>query len=240
VANAWFGERKLLEFRADGRATRALGAELSMAELKKTPDALLAFERDGQGTLYYEARLRYAQQVLPKDARDHGYFVQKTLQAVPREMLSKLSSAIPERSTWSFQASDLVVADLVVVTPGTRDYVVIEDPLPAGFEAIDPSLLTNVLALPPGNALVPCSDCDPETVDHTAHGRAFRQAWFRQELRDDRVLYFVDHMPAGMYHYRYLARATSTGRFVLPPTKAEGMYEPETYGRTAAALVEVK
>jgi alpha-2-macroglobulin len=239
VANAWFGEKKLLEFRADGRSTRALGGELSMAELKQAPNALLAFERDGQGTLYYEARLRYARQVLPKSAWDQGYFVQKTLQAVPREMLAKLSSAIPERSTSTFRASDLVVADLVVVTSGTRDYVVIEDPLPAGFEAIDPSLLTNVLELPPRNALFPCNDCGDE-ADDTAHGRAFRDAWFRQELRDDRVLYFVDHMPAGMYHYRYLARATSVGRFVLPPTKAEGMYEPETYGRTAATLVEVQ
>lgn len=239
-ANAWFGENKLLEFRADGRSTRAVSGELSMAALKKSPNALLAFELKGQGTLYYEARLRYAQQVLPKTSWDQGYFVQKTLQAVPRESLPKLSSAIPEQSRSVFQAADVVVVDLVVVTPGTRDYVVIDDPLPAGFEAIDPALLTNVLNLPSENPFLPCSDCYDDTDDRIAHGRAFRDAWYRQELRDDRVLYFVDRMPAGMYHYRYLARATSVGRFVLPPTKAEGMYEPETYGRTAASLVEVK
>lgn len=240
VAHAWFGDKKLLEFRAEGRTTRVLGGELSMAELKKSPDALLTFEKKGQGTLHYEARLRYARQALPQVALDQGYFVQKTLQAVSREDLAKLSRAIPAQSQSKFRASDLVIADLMVVTPGTRDYVVIDDPLPAGFEAIDPALLTNVLGLPPSEEPAPCGDCAQSAADRSAHGRAFREAWFRQELRDDRVLYFVDRMPAGMYHYRYLARATSAGRFVVPPTKAESMYEPETHGYTAAALVEVK
>ena len=54
------------------------------------------------------------------------------------------------------------------------------------------------------------------------------------------MLFFVDQMAAGMYHYRYLARATTLGKFVVPPTKAEEMYTPETFGRTGATLVEVR
>ena len=45
---------------------------------------------------------------------------------------------------------------------------------------------------------------------------------------------------AGMYHYRYLARATTFGTFVVPPTKAEEMYVPEVFGRSGAITVEVK
>ena len=41
-------------------------------------------------------------------------------------------------------------------------------------------------------------------------------------MHDDRVLFFAEHLAAGMYHYRYLARATTLGKFVAPPTKAEG------------------
>ena len=58
-------------------------------------------------------------------------------------------------------------------------------------------------------------------------------------MRDDRVLTFVEHMPAGMYHYRYLARATTAGRFLVPPTKAECMYDPEVFGRTPGSALEV-
>ncbi|HOT10827.1 MAG TPA: hypothetical protein PK710_13705, partial [Polyangiaceae bacterium] len=60
------------------------------------------------------------------------------------------------------------------------------------------------------------------------------------ELRDDRALFFVDHMAAGMYHYRYLARATTIGRFVMPSTRVESMYQPEIFGRTGATMIDVK
>jgi hypothetical protein len=60
-----------------------------------------------------------------------------------------------------------------------------------------------------------------------------------REIRDDRVLFFIDHMSAGMFHYRYLARATSLGTFVLPPTKAEEMYTPEVFGRTGSDVIRI-
>jgi uncharacterized protein YfaS (alpha-2-macroglobulin family) len=43
-----------------------------------------------------------------------------------------------------------------------------------------------------------------------------------------------------MYRVTYLARATSIGSFVVPPTRIEAMYEPEVYGRTAASTLTVR
>jgi uncharacterized protein YfaS (alpha-2-macroglobulin family) len=83
-------------------------------------------------------------------------------------------------------------------------------------------------------------DEDASDDDAVANDRAWGSAWYHREYHDDRVLTFVDHMPAGMFHYRYLARATTHGRFVVPPTRAECMYEPETFGRTGATTFEVK
>jgi uncharacterized protein YfaS (alpha-2-macroglobulin family) len=95
---------------------------------------------------------------------------------------------------------------------------------------VDASLSTTSAALDvPGSQ----SDSDPEAT-------GFQASWYRRELRDDRVLFFVDQMPAGLYHYRYLARATTLGRFVVPPTRAEEMYQPEVFGRTAASTLEVR
>jgi uncharacterized protein YfaS (alpha-2-macroglobulin family) len=34
-------------------------------------------------------------------------------------------------------------------------------------------------------------------------------------------------------------RATTPGTYLVPPTKAECMYEPETFGRTAGSRLEV-
>jgi alpha-2-macroglobulin len=44
----------------------------------------------------------------------------------------------------------------------------------------------------------------------------------------------------GEYKYSYLARATTPGRFITPPAKAEEMYEPETFGRAASEIVIVE
>ena len=59
-------------------------------------------------------------------------------------------------------------------------------------------------------------------------------------MKDDRVLTFFDHIEPGMYRVHYLARATSVGTFVVPPTRVEAMYVPEVYGRTAASWLAVR
>ena len=44
----------------------------------------------------------------------------------------------------------------------------------------------------------------------------------------------------GVYNYTYVARATTPGTFVVPPTKAEEMYSPEVFGRSASDWVIVE
>jgi uncharacterized protein YfaS (alpha-2-macroglobulin family) len=236
-ASAWLGDRKLLDFSAQGRSTRPATASLAMGELTQRPNALLTFEKKGSGTVFYEARLRYARRELAKVPLDQGFFVSKTLRAVKPEELATLPAKPPETGSARFRAGDLVVADLLVVTSSAREYVVLDDPLPAGFEPVDTRLKTTASGFSSAGSESVCEECDSESE---SAARGYGSAWYRQELRDDRALFFVDHMAGGIYHYRYFARATTAGRFVVPPTKAEGMYEPETFGRTAAAVVEVE
>jgi uncharacterized protein YfaS (alpha-2-macroglobulin family) len=150
---------------------------------------------------------------------------------------------IPQASSTSANASDLVLVDLLVVTPDPREQVVIDDPLPAGLEPVQADLATTAHDLSvtePGDE-GDQGDADARADDDArAAGQTFQQSWYHREFHDDRVLTFVDAMAAGMYHYRYLARATTAGRFVVPPTRAECMYEPETFGRTGAVTFEVK
>jgi len=145
------------------------------------------------------------------------------MRALRPEELSRVLATTPSLSETKARGGDLVLVDLLVTTPDPREQVVIEDPLPAGLEAIDTTLATTAQSL---------------GVDDAGED-AWSHSWYRREVRDDRVLTFLEHMPAGMYHYRYLARATTIGTYVVPPTKAECMYEPETFGRTGATAFEV-
>jgi alpha-2-macroglobulin len=231
VARVWLGGKRLVESAFRGRSTEAREHFIAASGLSGGD---LVFDKDGTGQLFYAARLRYARTRLPSSALDRGFYVQKTLRAVSPGSLRTALGKVPAQGEQRFAPGALVLADVIVVTPAPRDYVVLDDPLPAGFEAVDTRLSTTAAWLRVPGDEVATSD------DEIAEGNARLASSYRQELRDDRALFFVDHMAAGIHHYRYLARATALGRFVVPPTKAEEMYAPEVFGRTAAAMVEVQ
>jgi uncharacterized protein YfaS (alpha-2-macroglobulin family) len=58
-------------------------------------------------------------------------------------------------------------------------------------------------------------------------------------MRDDRVLWFADHMRDGTFELEYQARATIDGTFTAMPATIEMMYEPEIRARTARTQITV-
>ena len=53
-----------------------------MATVLGPKDPTVAFQMDGSGALFYEARLRYARKEPPHDEIDRGFFVRKLVRAV--------------------------------------------------------------------------------------------------------------------------------------------------------------
>ena len=75
--------------------------------------------------------------------------------------------------------------------------------------------------------------------------RSSRKFWYgpwyeHQNLRDERTEAFATLLWEGVHEYSYAARATTPGNFVVPPAKAEEMYMPETFGRSASDRVIVE
>ena len=65
--------------------------------------------------------------------------------------------------------------------------------------------------------------------------------WYEhQNLRDERAEAFTSRLSPGDHVYEYFARATTPGTFVVPPAKAEEMYMPETFGRSASTRVVIQ
>lgn len=66
-------------------------------------------------------------------------------------------------------------------------------------------------------------------------------SWYEhQNLRDSQAEAFTSLLNGGSYTYTYLIRATTPGDYIVPPCKAEEMYAPETFGRTATDHVIVE
>jgi uncharacterized protein YfaS (alpha-2-macroglobulin family) len=199
-----------------------LGApvKLTVAKSELFKDVLntLVFTRGaGTGNLYYDA---YLSTTLPVEA------VQPLDQGVS---LSRQYFTLtdPKTPITQIQRGQLVRVRLTVVVPAALHYVVIDDPLPAGLEAVDSTILTDTQ--------VP-SKYTVEDYDERGWGW-----WYftHIERRDEKIVLSTDSLPAGTYVYTYLARASSVGTFkVMPPTASE-FYFPDVGGRGAGGLFTV-
>ncbi|MEP6732247.1 MAG: MG2 domain-containing protein [bacterium] len=131
---------------------------------------------------------------------------------------------------------ELVRVRLRITAPADREFVVIDDALPAGLEAVDLSLRTSA-SLPP----FPGAPRQRGDMDEGPPGQRWLYGswdagwwtpWDHKEIRDDRVLYFARQLWKGSYQASYVARATTAGVFVRPPAQAEEMYNPAVHGRS--------
>jgi len=145
------------------------------------------------------------------------------------------------------RVGDLVKVTVVVeVTGRDQQYVVIDDPLPAGFVAINTALKTEEQVPGPREGEnsgegeeVRTNDDDEQTHYLTPDGAYYFYPNFF-EIRDDRVLAFRDRVWRGAYRFEYYARAVCEGKFVLPAAKVAAMYSPDVYGLTGKGELVVK
>jgi uncharacterized protein YfaS (alpha-2-macroglobulin family) len=137
---------------------------------------------------------------------------------------------------------DLVRVRLRVTVPADREFVAMEDPLPAGLEPVDVTLATSrTLAA----FATPESELARAEGDRNRDGPIWQAVmygrwdngrwspWEHTELHDDRVSYFARMLWTGSYTATYVARATTAGSFVAPPAYAEEMYNSALQGRSA-------
>lgn len=99
------------------------------------------------------------------------------------------------------------------------DRVVIEDPLPAGFEAVHASFATST------QSVIPQSD-----------------NWEigERQIYPDRVMAFAQHLDPGVYEMHYLVRSVTPGEYRWPGARVYVEDAPEQFGRSAAVTLQLK
>jgi uncharacterized protein YfaS (alpha-2-macroglobulin family) len=186
-------------------------AELSDEAVHDVEIVRFAGERQtGDGSLYATVSLRHYRPSEEVEAAHQGIAIRRkyTLQNGGRSAVEQVA------------VGDVVAVEVTVTLDDDVNYLVVEDPLPAGLEPIDTSL-------------------DITSQEYRTEGDDWR--WTHVELHDERVALFATYLRAGTYTYRYLARATIPGDFQVLPGQAYPMYYPEMYGRgegTRMAVVD--
>jgi uncharacterized protein YfaS (alpha-2-macroglobulin family) len=239
VARAWLGERYAGAHEFRGRTSERNHLEIPMPflrEAKVGSDLLLA--KEGPGRLYYRIGLRYAPESLVLEPLDRGFTVERSYEGAddPKDVRRD-----PD-GTWHVRAGARVRVRLTMVTPARRYHVALVDPLPAGLEPLSPALaVTGAVPGDGGSDVVPIGAPGLGGPRGPGSWWWWSRPWFdHQNLRDERVEAFSSLLWEGVHVYRYVARATTPGVFVVPPPKAEEMYAPETFGRGATDRVAVE
>jgi len=174
----------------------------------------------GKGRLYYAMYLRYFLPVEDVKALSRGIIVAR--QYIPANCTSKDDCASIDHA----KVGDVVKVKITLVAPNDLHYLVLEDPFPAGFEAVDQSLKTTSVV-----GEEPTLTESDQRYDWGGYGWGWW--WFsHSEVRDEKVALFADYLPRGTYEYTYLIRASVPGQFLTMPTVASEMYFPEVWGRS--------
>lgn len=172
---------------------------------------------EGEGSLYYTATLHVDQPVEAIQPIDRGFKLSRTY-------------FIDGKPVTEAKVNDVITVVLEITLSSDQYYVVINDPLPAGTEAIDRSLQTTTQV---GQR--------PELRPEEIRFRGWGWWWFSQtELRTEKVVLSASYLPKGSYRYVYQVQATTPGVYKVIPSNGFAFYFPEVFGRSNGSLFTVK
>jgi uncharacterized protein YfaS (alpha-2-macroglobulin family) len=167
--------------------------------------------------------MQYAPASLKLEPSEHGFTVERVYEAIDKADDVRRDAD----GTWHIKAGARVRVRLSMVAVSRRYHVALVDPIPAGLEAMNPELAV--------------TGSIPQDPKESTNRWWWWRVWYEhQNLRDERAEAFASLLWDGVYNYSYVARATTPGVFVVPPAKAEEMYHPETFGRSATDRVVVE
>jgi uncharacterized protein YfaS (alpha-2-macroglobulin family) len=210
---------------AEGQVTSAsvdqpIKAEVPMSDLRTENDNDVIMERtSGPGRLYYSVFLRYFLPTEQIQALDRGIVVQRQYY-LPDDGQDPVEGAA---------VNDVVEVKLTLIAPNDLHYLILEDYLPAGCEAVDTSLRTTSSAVPKEEFILE----KEQQVEEAGEVPWWRWDWATHtELHDEKVTLFASYLPRGTYEYTYSIRCTTPGSYKVMPATAYEMYFPDVFGRS--------
>jgi uncharacterized protein YfaS (alpha-2-macroglobulin family) len=171
----------------------------------------------GSGRVYWNAQAKYYSPAEDRRPPEGGAF------SVSREYFRLAPRESGGVTTYAMEplAGDIHPGDTIAVLLNVRardwKYVLIEDPIPAGMELVT-------------------SD---NTLNLTGKPIWWRYSWAQREYRDDRVAFFRTWFHDDASQYFYVMKAVNPGKFRVPPTRVQPMYQPDQLGTGKSALIEV-
>jgi len=236
VSRVWLGDAYAGDHAFRGRTTEYAEIDIAMKDVaahdpgagqpRLAPAQNLVIQKDGAGRLYYRIGMKYAPEDLKVEPADYGFVVTRRYEGADNAK----DVTRDKDGVWHIKAGSRVRVHLDMVNENRRYQVALVDPLPAGLEPMNPALATT--------GPIPLA---PDQEQSRGRYWWWYGPWYEhQNMRDERVEALRSSLWGGNPKCESVARATTPGTFVVPPPKAEEMYQPETFGRGASDRVIVE
>lgn len=205
-----------------------------------SPNALVIEREAGLGRLYYRAELSLNRPVETVQPLNKGMDISRAYFDANCDGDTALSGGDAQSTDCSPLSSLELAPDaqltarLTLTLPNDSYYVMIEDHIPAGTEILDQGLKTSQQGQDGTEVQVVY---DPENP--FARGWGW---WYFDEpqIRDERIIWTTDYLPAGTYELSYTLIPTQAGEFRVLPAHAWQAFFPDVEGTSAGMIFEIR
>jgi uncharacterized protein YfaS (alpha-2-macroglobulin family) len=206
-----------------------VSASVPLALLSPTSPNDLTFQREsGLGRLYYRASLLLNRPVETVQPLNKGMDISRAYYDGNCEEECAPLSAL------QLAPNSKLTARLTLTLPNDSYYVMLEDHIPAGTEILDQTLKTSQLGE---------DSTEIQIVYDTDQPFARGWGWWyfeEPQIRDDRITWTADYLPAGTYELTYTLIPTQAGEFRVLPAHAWQAFFPDVQGTSAGTIFEIR
>ncbi|WP_017653700.1 alpha-2-macroglobulin family protein [Fortiea contorta] len=210
IATVELAGKKLGENRFQDYQKTNLNLQVPMDKLPRGRHDL-TLKKSGAGKLHYFVAYNYRLSG-NQPGRFNGLRVTREIRQVGEtKVLRKLGLYALEQPL-TLAPGKVFDIGLEIIADHPVEHVVINDPLPAGLEAVDASFQTATSAL-----------------------QAKADSWQLgfKNIHSDRIIAYADTLEPGVYRLHYLVRSVTPGTFLWPGAQVHLQYAPEEFGRVA-------
>ncbi|MCB0516547.1 MAG: alpha-2-macroglobulin family protein [Chitinophagales bacterium] len=199
-------------------------------------DNHIRIRQNGRGATYTTTRLSYfvSPENIPAPDKENNVFeVSRTYYKLNLEKRNGQFIYTKQKlDAQDIHSGDDILVKVKIKNPSEREYVLVEDPIPAGCEFIrDESSFV-------------IEGEENFSDNRNKNGRInpyYWNNWYtHKEFRDDRYALTITQLGAGEYEYAYLLKAQIPGKYHVNPSIVQLMYYPEVRGWSAFSSFEIK
>ncbi|AFY86891.1 alpha-2-macroglobulin family protein [Chroococcidiopsis thermalis] len=219
TANVQLGGKNLTATQFEGYRKPSVDISVPMTQLPRGQKNLnLTLKKSGRGMLHYLLAYRYRLQG-EQPGRLNGLRITREIRPANETKALRRIGLYAPTEPLTVPVGQVFDIGLEIISDRPVDRVVITDPLPAGFEAVDTSFQTA-----------------------TPYFQPQQDSWEigYQTIYRDRVVAYSDRLEPGVYQLHYLVRSVTPGTFLWSGAEAHLQYAPEEFGRCSSSRLVIQ